>query len=527
MSTNLHSTENRTSSLVSDQGNKKRSLTMNDMFVKELIVERDFKVNNSGDIVMIRHLPVSKCTVPLLRQICVHFKVTGYKNQNKESTLGLLKNLVVRETLKNKMYNKEDDDSDSYFSVSSKEGTPPPPEPYRRNLSEASAKKKDMTDSQNGSDSSTHQDTEPATEEYRVAVVEGEGVLRLDEEDDDHGSINADDDINTTNKETGLASVTKRRKKKKFKGTAPDAVTCINTYFRVINVYMCQKNRSLVMDLGRPPTKADLDSRTSPHRHVYEALLSQYLDENNDDAATFAFPDHVFWTLTGIRCDIASSEFDSALTSNDIEAILAYINHHYQIAFRRNKQSGSHSDFENFVGTRYFLFYYHLWLSEAPNLLNFAVADLPSNAFRESYHVSRASDDDKGVGTNISDASHSADRKKARRKKDPITTKAVGEDKNIAQKQLADALVAFNQAQSEKAKSNRESAAPRRERDLLEVFSEYKGRLKATRLELNAAKNEATYDSDNSDVVNLKREITLCKRKRDEIFGLLSESDLT
>ncbi|KAI2492822.1 hypothetical protein MHU86_21737 [Fragilaria crotonensis] len=504
MSTNLHSPEIRTSSLVSDQGNKKRSLTMNEMFVKELVVERDFKVNNSGDIVMIRHLPVSKCTVPLLRQICVHFKVTGYKNQNKESTLGLLKNLVVRETLKNKMYNKEDDDSDSYFSVSSKEGTPPPPEPYRHNLSKASAKKKDMTDSQNGSDSSTHQNTEPATEEYRV--VDGEGVLRLDEEDDDHGSINADDDINMTNKETRLASVTKRRKKKKFKGTAPDAVTCINTYFRVINVYMCQKNRSLVMDLGRPPTKADLDSRTSPHRHVYEALLSQYLDENNNDAATI----------------------DSALTSNDIEAILEYVNHHYRIAFRRNKQSGSHSDFENFVGTRYFLFYYHLWLSEAPNLLNFAVADLPSNAFRESYHVSRASDDDKGVVTNISDASPSAVRnKKARRKKDPITSKAVDEDKNIAQKQLADALVAFNQTQSEKAKSNRESAAPRRERDLLEVFSEYKGRLKATRLELNAAKNVATYDSDNSEVVNLKREITLCKRKRDEIFGLLSESDLT
>ena len=141
-------------------------LKMIEMFVKELVVERDFKVNDSGDIVMIRHLPVSKCTVPLLRQICVRFKVSGYKNQNKESTLGLLKNLVVRETLKNKMNNEEDDDSDSYFSVS-KEGTPSPPEPYRRDLSKASAKKKDMTDSQNGSDSST-----PAEEEYRV--VQGE-----------------------------------------------------------------------------------------------------------------------------------------------------------------------------------------------------------------------------------------------------------------------------------------------------------------------------------------------------------------
>ena len=88
-------------------------------------------------------------------------------------------------------------------------------------------------------------------------------------------------------------------------------------------------------------------------------------------------------------------------------------------------------------------------------------------------------------------------------------------------------MLAFHQTQSEKAKSKRESAAPRRKRDLLEVFSKYKkGRLKTTRLELVTAKNEATYDSDDSDIINLKREITLCKRKRDETFALLSESDL-
>ena len=327
---------------------------MIEMFVKELVVDRDFKVNGGGDIVMIRHLPVSKCTVPLLRQICVHFKVSGYKNQNKECTLGLLKNLVMRETLKNNIYNHEDsDDSDSYFSVSSKEGTPAPPEPRRRSLSEeSSAENKDTTDSTNGGDYNTRRDTDEPEEEYQVG---GDDEIPLDDvEDDNHDSNDADDDDETKKKKMAAVSVTKRRRKKKSKGTAPDVVTCINTYFRVINVYMCQQNRSLVMDLGRPSTKANLDSCTSPHRHVYEALLSQYLDENNDDAALFAYPDHVFWTLTGIRRDIAFSEFDCALTTNDFEAILEYINHHYQIAYRRNKQSGSHCDFENFVGTRYF-----------------------------------------------------------------------------------------------------------------------------------------------------------------------------
>jgi hypothetical protein len=36
------------------------SLKMIEMLVKELVVARDFKVNGGGDIVMIRHLPVSK-----------------------------------------------------------------------------------------------------------------------------------------------------------------------------------------------------------------------------------------------------------------------------------------------------------------------------------------------------------------------------------------------------------------------------------------------------------------------------------
>jgi hypothetical protein len=55
---------------------------------------------------------------------------------------------------------------------------------------------------------------------------------------------------------------------------------------------------------------------------LYEALLSQYLDENNVDAALFAYPDHVFWTLIGTRCDVAFSECDFALTMNDFEVIL-------------------------------------------------------------------------------------------------------------------------------------------------------------------------------------------------------------
>lgn len=532
MSSTDESAEENTVGRAKDKVNHDKVID-NDSFMKHLMIERDFMVNDDGDIIQIRHLPVSKCTVALLRRICVKFKVSGYKNQNKARTLALLKNVVRREALKNNIYN---DDLDSASTGSSKpslkeggQGVPSNDEDGEDEAIDTSDDDADDTSFRLASSNSAatfrtcrDNDDEGPTSDVHDGKMRGETAISAGETMVG-GTVPSDVDNgkNVINESAGaITSASRARKNKKAKGTAPNAVTCMNTYFRVINVYMCQKNRSLVMDLGRPPNKANLDSRTSPYRHVYEALLTQYLDNDDNDAAVFAFPDHVYWTLTGIGKDVASSEFDSSLTVNDVEAILDYINYHYQVAHRKNKQSGSHADFENFVGTRYFLFYYHLWLNEAPNLLNFAVPELPSNAFRDTS----------GVGDNVSDVSSNtpAGRKRRKEQKKNCTTVVANETsiEMAVQKQFGDALVAFQSAQCEKSKSVREHAAPRRERDLLQVFSEYKDRLKATRLELNTAMNSATYDSDDSDVVNLKREIALCKRKRDEIFDLLSESDL-
>jgi hypothetical protein len=52
---------------------------------------------------------------PITTSICVHFKVSGYKNQSKECFWRLLKNLVTRKSLKNSIY----DDLASCISESS------------------------------------------------------------------------------------------------------------------------------------------------------------------------------------------------------------------------------------------------------------------------------------------------------------------------------------------------------------------------------------------------------------------------
>ncbi len=130
--------------------------------------------------------------------------------------------------------------------------------------------------------------------------------------------------------------------------------------------------------------------------------------------------------------------------------------------------------------------------------MNFAVAELPSDVLRESCgdddHGGQATesnehdddDNDNGSERNYS-SSASAPKKKT---KMSMTQKKEHNDNRNAQKQLGHALLAFHQAQTEKMKSNRESAAPRRERDLLEVFTEYKSILKETRLELDTTKAE-------------------------------------
>jgi hypothetical protein len=211
-------------------------------------------VNDGGDIVMIRHLPVLRCTPALLCQICVRFKVSGYKNQNKESTLGLLKTQVMQEGLKNKMY---DDDSASYFSVLSQEQG-------STTLQETNLSVK-KTDERPSLSSGVSLDTRNGgdNDKDEVPLREEDKVVSSDDADDQsscsltHTATHEDErapscSTSTTSKATSgsttssttkdadnnqmkkkengsSAIATKRRGKKKSKGTAPDVVTCINT----------------------------------------------------------------------------------------------------------------------------------------------------------------------------------------------------------------------------------------------------------------------------------------------------------
>ena len=63
---------------------------------------------------------------------------------------------------------------------------------------------------------------------------------------------------------------------------------------------------------------------------------------------------------------------------------MGFLNCHYQVAHRKNKASGCHDAFANFVGSHPYLLYCHLWLNQVPCLQNLAVQPLPANMTRDS-----------------------------------------------------------------------------------------------------------------------------------------------
>ena len=89
---------------------------------------------------------------------------------------------------------------------------------------------------------------------------------------------------------------------------------------------------------------------------------------------------------------------------------------------------------------------------------------------------------------------------------------------------LAIALESFEKSNVAKLRLLESTTAPRRENDLLDVLDKYKVRLRVAREELEELENK-DYDSLSSDIVQARLEIALCKRKRDQVFNLLSQGD--
>ena len=158
----------------------------------------------------------------------------------------------------------------------------------------------------------------------------------------------------------------RKRKKKQLKSTAPRAISKPGSYYRIINTYMAGQNCPDVVKVGSNPTRADLDSQCFLHKSIYDKLLLSNQVSSCDAISGFAFPEVFYFENAGVPFDIANN-FD-VISSQDFSDAMGYLNFHYQVAHRKNKSSGNHSNFEKFAGNHPYLHYYHLWHLQEPCL---------------------------------------------------------------------------------------------------------------------------------------------------------------
>ena len=160
----------------------------------------------------------------------------------------------------------------------------------------------------------------------------------------------------------------------------------------MLNVYFCnfdERHRPDVIRMGASSTRNKLDAREFKNKRIYDVLITTYLDKETDPCnnGQMSYPDDPFFDALGIGNE-TPGDYD-ILTSLYFAETMDYLNHHYAVAHRNWKKSGTHDDFKTFVGQRAYLYYYFLWLQDVPILKNLAVAALPENVVHESLTSER------------------------------------------------------------------------------------------------------------------------------------------
>jgi len=87
--------------------------------------------------------------------------------------------------------------------------------------------------------------------------------------------------------------------------------------------------------LGDSLSKDEVDSRRKK-AEAYESILVIYDDEMK-------------------YCDTPREGCDSISTPRGIESAFRFINYHYKVAYDKWNRSGSHDDFDKFVGNKLYL----------------------------------------------------------------------------------------------------------------------------------------------------------------------------
>ena len=440
----------------------------------------------SNGIVSINGLSINLLTMVHLRRFCVRFRISGYKNRKREETIQLIVRRMRSEVMERALYPEEESDIS--------QGRANTELPLEDNVREDDQQECYSSNSTSDSDG--------------VLAPGGgvPGVVLLEQETSSP----------TTRAMSRAAELlAKSKAKKRSKSSPPLSITQEGTYYRAINVYFDELHRADVSRLGEPPSMRDLDIRQFRNKDVYDKLLKTYLALSvaADHIHLIAFPDNPYLQAMGLLSgDVPfAAEFD-VLTSEELKDVMEYINHWYRHAHRNSKKSGNHGNFEDFVGDKPFVYYYHLWLQEIPHLFSLAVPTLPDTVGRESIIVEPL------IGMETPGPSRLLN----------VHSSRVGRRKNTQPGGASDssattaAMEEIGRAAGEKVNFMRTLASEKvqrnaiqKEKDLLDLLEMYDKSLKRKSEELSG------YESDAAEAESVSVVIGMLKTKRERVLESL------
>ncbi len=308
----------------------------------------------SNGIVSFNGLGINVMTMVHLRRFCVMFRISGYKNKKREETIQLIVRRMRSEAIEKAMY-PEDAESEDISQG--------------RTHAELPLEDNGLDEEQQECYSSTNKNSN-----FDSVLVTPSGDVQ--------GVVELQETSSPTTRAMLRAAERQAasKAKKRSKIAPPLSITQEGSYYRAITVYFDELHRADVSRLGEPPSMRDLDIRQFRNKDVCDKLLKTYLAMSiaADHIHLIVFPDNTYLQGMGLLSgDVPfAAEFD-VLTSEELKDVMEYVNHWYRHAHRNSKKSGNHGNFEDFVGDKPFVYFYHLWLQEVPHLLSLAVPHLP------------------------------------------------------------------------------------------------------------------------------------------------------
>jgi hypothetical protein len=183
-----------------------------------------------------------------------------------------------------------------------------------------------------------------------------------------------------------------RKKPPKYqsKTTRPKAVTKTGSYFRIINLWFSEQNRHLVLATGKKMNRAELDVGGYRHKSIWDNMADQY--NNNTgipaaDASDGNKGDNSYLDVIQtphMLYELENPEDFDRLDGRDVAQFIRWITHQYYVIHK--SVSGDHARFEDRVGSKSYLLYFHNMVTAtgAENIESLMKAELSRDVFSES-----------------------------------------------------------------------------------------------------------------------------------------------